>query len=288
MAMNGVGFLFVPYDSGFRSRRMGRGPEVIRESGVLSELEQGGIPVTAETILIDEDFTPEVETAFALMKAVSGKVDQIHQSGRLPIVCSGNCNITVGTYAGLGGAPAVLWLDAHSDFATDDDTRSGFLDGMGAAMLVGLGWKHLLAATPGYRQLDGGRLIQLGVRHYPDESVRQRLLARGALVITCDDCLSASAEAIAATILERCEPQGKLHLHLDVDVFDRRVCQANTYHPDGGIAPEFVRQVIRILAQENVITSMNIASYDPSVDEDQFVLSQIKLIINDISRILCL
>jgi arginase len=281
--MADIGFLFVPYDSGFRSARMGKGPEAIRDSGLIDRLRAVGHDVTVETITVTGEFTPEIETAFALMREVSGRVSALRELRRFPIVCSGNCNVTVGTYAGLSGRPSLLWLDGHSDFATDDDTRSGFLDGMGASMLVGDGWQHMLAGVPGYRPLAGHRLVQCGVRHYPDDAVRDRLTQSGALVVTPEQCAATDPGTVAARIMERVDPRAELHIHLDVDVFDRNMCVANTYHPDGGLAPDFVHGLIGRLAGNRTVSSLNVASYDPAVDTKHLVLPLIETIVLEIT-----
>ena len=48
-----------------------------------------------------------------------------------------------GPSPGSAGEVGVVWFDAHGDFHTPDTTTSGFLDGLGLAMLLGDGWREL-------------------------------------------------------------------------------------------------------------------------------------------------
>ncbi len=82
-----VHLIQVPYDSGHRAKRMGRGPLHLVEHGALTAVGTSLIPVE-----IASAFPTEIGTAFELHRAVAGAVADATRSGALPVVLSGNCN----------------------------------------------------------------------------------------------------------------------------------------------------------------------------------------------------
>jgi arginase len=117
----------VPYDSGYKDYRMGRGPgHIVRHLKA-----EKNFPV--DEVEVQERFALEVGTSFAVARQLAEKVCNVAGSGAFPLVLAGGCISCVGTLAGLGAPPpAIIWLDAHGDFNTPETTISGFLDGMGA------------------------------------------------------------------------------------------------------------------------------------------------------------
>jgi arginase len=123
--------ILVPYDSGQREVRMGKGPEKLLEGlGALPEL--GTLAV--ERIDMAATFPTEIAGTFTLARLLAERVRHAVASGRFPLVLTGNCFSAVGVLAGLSPArTSVLWFDCHGDFNTSDTTQSGFLDSMGLA-----------------------------------------------------------------------------------------------------------------------------------------------------------
>ena len=148
-----IQFLLVPYDSGRREWRMGRGPSYLLRHGVGSSLRALGHEVDAEYVEpggLDGPNPPasaEIATSFSLYRQVAVRARAARANGALPIVLGGNCGVTLGAIAAATmsgrGDLGVLWLDAHADFNTPETTVSGFLDGMGLAVLTGRCWRSL-------------------------------------------------------------------------------------------------------------------------------------------------
>ena len=149
-----IQLLLVPYDSGQRGWRCGAGPEHLVRAGLPAHLQRQGHIVTAIHIIEDDPAYPpaEIRTAFELARRLATTVRSARTAGHFPLVLSGNCNTAVGTLSGLTPARrATFWFDAHGDCNTPETTTSGFLDGMGLAMTMGLCWHHLGATVPGFQ-----------------------------------------------------------------------------------------------------------------------------------------
>ena len=89
---------------------------------------------------------------------------------------SGSCFAAVGVVAGLGeAAPGVVWLDSHADFNEPATTISGYIDGMGLAILTGSAWQAMLATVPGATPVPESAVVLAGARALdPPEEVRLR------------------------------------------------------------------------------------------------------------------
>jgi Arginase family len=149
-----IQLLLIPYDSSQRAWRCGAGPEHLLRAGLPAHLQRQGHVVTAIHIVEDDPAYPpaEIRTAFELARRLATAVRSARTAGHFPLVLSGNCNTAVGTLSGLTPARrATFWFDAHGDCNTPETTTTGFLDGMGLAMTMGLCWDQLGATVPGFQ-----------------------------------------------------------------------------------------------------------------------------------------
>jgi arginase len=278
-----VQIIEVPYDLAQRDARMGRGPGRLVECGALEALAAAGHGVGHERLDLHDStgFPIEIATAFELQRRISDRVAAALTRHAVPLVLSGNCNTAaIGTTAGIGAcrgheALGVVWFDAHADAETPDTTTSGFLDGMGLAMLTGHCWKAALATVPGFRALRGERVVLLGAR---DVSTAEAELIRrsGIMHVTVDEIRARGPEAALRPCLDRLVAGGvrQLYVHLDLDVFDPdTVAPANPYAEPGGLEPHEVHAAIDTLAAHCVVAAAALTAFDPACDVDDRMLA---------------
>lgn len=76
----------------------------------------------------------EVGRSFEVKRGVTWAVADAVEARRFPVVLAGNCNASLGAFAGLGSPDAeMVRFDGHADLCTPDDLTSGYFDSM-------LGW----------------------------------------------------------------------------------------------------------------------------------------------------
>ena len=91
----------------------------------------------------------------------------------------------------------------------------------------------------------------------------------------CDRAIE-QATALTATGAKR------THLHLDLDVHDPSVLQANRYATPGGPSPEQVRPGgLRHRAVAARLTGMTITAYDPAFDPGKKMPAAVKALLVD-------
>jgi arginase len=262
-----VDLIIVPYDSGMRDVRMGRGPSALVRAGVTARLAREGVDVRVVPVEPETNFTAEIATAFELQRGVRRAVEASIAAGRLPMSLTGNCN--TGVVGSLAAAPledttGLFWFDAHSDAETPETTTSGFLDGTGLAMALGCCWSGMLNSV-GSWTLEGSHTALVGAREI--SAAAQRLLyQRDVAIVAPPDARAGSLQPV----FERFAATGvrRVHVHIDLDVLDSEmVGPANTYAlPDGLTEQQLLDLVEQIMARYEV-ASASVASYDPDVDE---------------------
>jgi arginase len=262
-----ITILAVPYDSGAREARMGRGPGYLLGAGLAEALGAGGRDVAVEWVEAEVPLGAEIAAAFALGRALAPRVRDAAARGALPVVLSGNCIATLGALGGhdaARGDVGLVWLDAHGDLNTPDTTRSGFLDGMSLAAATGRSWRALAATIPGFAPLADDHVLLVGARDFDPEE--------GELVRRAIRCVSPAAvrDGAVRDALGALHPAvRRLHIHLDLDVLDPGEARWNGFPPaPGGLTAGEVREVIRAAASRLPIAGVTLSALDPDHDAD--------------------
>ena len=260
-----VEILIVPFDSGMRDTRMGRGPARLLELGIAKQLETVGLQVEQRVVEPSPGVFPtEIRMALELQRAVAHDVSNALGRGSFPLVLSGNCNIAVGVLAGMrtarGSSPAVCWFDAHADFNTPETTIGGFLDGMAVAMLTGHCWRELTAQVPGFAPIPESQVLMIGTRDV-DPLEQARLKASSIRVAAQPQDTVAEVDRIT-----KAAGATEVYLHLDLDSLDASEGRANGFAVAGGLTRLDLLAVINAIASRATIRAASITAYDPACD----------------------
>jgi arginase len=257
-----------PDDSGHQKVRMGTGPQKIVQAGLETELTNAGHKVQLSSIQIENQFQTENSIAFAAMRLLAKQVRHAQTSGKFPLVLAGNCNTCVGTIAGAGTKKTgVIWFDAHCDFNTPETTQSGFLDGMGVAMLAGKCWRRMLAQVHGFEPVAESNILLIGARDIdaPEITLLQNSRIRSAP--SAQIRIKGVEESIRPLLTTMADAVDGVYVHIDLDVLDPAVAPANHFWTPGGLHPDEVLSVIRAVKQRFRIDAAAITAYEPGVDQ---------------------
>jgi arginase len=266
--------ILVPYDSGHRGARMGRGPLHFGEHRVSHRLRAEGHEVSEATIDVPATFPMEIGTSFAVYRSLSEQVRAVVASGGFPLILAGNCGSSLGTVSGVrAGSPnddsaiGVVWLDAHADFNTPEITTSGYLDGTSLAALTGRGWGALTASIPGFRPVSDAHVVLVGARDIDAEEERLLASSRVMRVEAARMQADGARAALDPALTELARHVSRVYLHIDLDVHDPSEAQANQYAVPGGLAASTVRDLVRVVGERFSIVAAALTAYDPTYDE---------------------
>jgi arginase len=263
----------VPYDSGHKGIRTGRGPDYLLQRGVDQILRARGHKVEVRRIESSTPFPTEIGTAFELNRMLAETVRFAIANQMLPIVLAGNCNSCLGTIAGIDSARlGIVWFDAHGDFNTPETTVSGFLDGMGLAMAAGRCWRSLLGTIPGYKPIPEANIVHVGARDLDAEEEKILKQADVQLVTSKEAEGVGIGEAIRTALIELKKRVDRVYLHVDLDVLDTGEARPNHLAVPGGLPVELVEQAIGMVRELFEVCAYSIASFDPDYDKGDRVL----------------
>jgi arginase len=247
--MSDVRLIQVPYYLGREHANLSRGPAKLADA------------IEGDSIVIQPPrpnvLPNEVAESFSVIRAVASAVRETVEEGRFPLVLAVNCFTSLGTVAGVGRDVGVVWFDAHGDFHTPDTTTSGFLDGMGLAMLLGDGWRELRNTVEGLRPVPAEHALLVGARDI-DPTEQDRFAEsplRRADVQTLDEALEELSRQVDA-----------VYVHLDLDVIDPAVARANELSVEGGFGAEELEQALAEISSRFEVAAAAMTAYDPSVD----------------------
>lgn len=254
-----LSIILASYDSGHYHGGFGQGPDALIAGGLVDALTMAGHDVVVTDIgrVGDAHQEREIATGFAVCNAVSGEARIARDRGRFPIVLAGNCLASAGAVAGEG-ADAIIWADQHGDLNTPETSIYGFLDGMALATVLGLCWRPMAKAIPGFQAIDPSRCVLVNARDL-DPAERQLVESLPVIRTECQDATRAAEKLKAAGAT-------RVHMHIDLDVHDPKELQANRYASPGGPSPEQLRQAACSMARSVPLAGITISAYDPAFD----------------------
>lgn len=246
---------------------MGAGPEHFINNGLEKTLKAEGHEVLIESVKSKTRFQTEIQTQFGLYESLAYRVAKARQDGNFPLILSGNCGASLGAIAGTSDDRiGVIWFDAHGDFNTPETTASGFLDGMGLAIIAGLCWKQIAASIPNFKPVPGANILHVGGRDF-DAKEKALFDKVGAAVVSAAAIEQANIQdALKMPLLNLQGSVESVHLHIDLDVLDPKEFPANGYAVPGGLGVDQTIEAIGLIKESVKINSVTIASFDPQYD----------------------
>jgi arginase len=252
--MSDVRLIQVPYYLGRKHPDLSRGPSIL------------AVAIGGETVVVaapePRPVPNEVADSFDVIRSVRSAVSEAVQDGRFALVLAVNCFTSLGTVAGVGRDVGVVWFDAHGDFHTPDSTTTGFLDGMGLAMLLGDGWQEMRATVEGLRPVPAENAVLVQAR-----DLEQTEAAR----VADSKLRRADANTLEAALDELATRVDAVYVHIDLDVIDPSVARANVLSVEGGLDTEQLERALEAISSRFHIAAAALTAYDPSQDHENRV-----------------
>ena len=249
--MSDVRLIQVPWYLGREHPELSRGPGVLAEA------------IGGETVVVPgpepRPVPNEVADSFDVIRSVRASVREAFEDGRFPLVLAVNCFTSLGTVAGLGREVGVVWFDAHGDFHTPDSTPTGFLDGMGLAMLTGNGWREMREGLP---SVQAENAVLVGARDLEPTEIQR---------VEASELRRADAHTLEAALDELATRVDAVYVHIDLDVLDPSVARANVLAVEGGLDTEQLERALAAISSRFEIAAAALTAYDPSQDHENRV-----------------
>ncbi len=268
-----------PYDDG-GIRHLHRAPQVLREHGLIDRLgarDHGDVLPPPYLDVSRPAGRPRNESGVVRYSLTLARaVADAGADGSFVLVLGGDCSVLLGSLLGARtlDEPRVglVYIDAHSDFATPQESATGSVAAMAPAFAVGRGdspLARLAGDTPLVRASD---FVMIGRRDQDEGDIygQAALRASGILDIPNAALKERGVADAAEAALHRMGQSGvgRFWIHVDADVLDESVLPAvDSPTPDGMSAAELI-QLLRPLVADPRAVGMELTIYDPKLDPD--------------------
>lgn len=229
--------------------------------------------------IVDDVF----EYATTLCSLVSGCI----KNGKIPITLGGDHSISIGTISGLmensnSVDMGVIYIDAHADMNSVDESPTGNIHGMGLAALMGESGTKLdtIARSP----LIPKNLLLIGSRSI-DYGEEKRISKLNIPVIYNNNIVEGQLESIYVFInnfLTR-NRLSKIHLSIDIDVLDPSIAPVTGVPEKNGLKLNTLISILEYIISTGLVKSIDLVEYNPLLDSDGRTL---KVVLQILDRII--
>jgi arginase len=218
-------------------------------------------------------------------RALARRVTSAIEHGRFTLVLGGDCTIVLGCLAGarraVDGPIGLVYVDAHSDFRTSVDARTGSA-AASFALATGRGSARLLRSLgPGALVADRHAVL-LSRRDLGDMSAADRLGRSEVLDLPLERIAAIGVEQVGRFALARMAGTSGFFIHVDVDVLDPVVMPAVGAPVSGGLLPDQLVALLSPLVAHSKALGIAFAVYDPALDPDRSSARQLIRIIESL------
>lgn len=268
-----------PYDDG-RTRHLDRVPDILRERDLIKRLGAMDLGNVTPPPYVDFVRPPNrarnEEQVVAYARALSERVAEAVELGRFAVVVGGDCSNVLGSLLGIRrsvkGPIGLAYVDAHADFATPEESRTGSVASMALALAVGRGNSPLARLAGRPPLVEGRHVAVIGRRDAAQAWYGHAALAASPILdIPDSDLEDRSLGDTAAAVLERVAAPGVLGfwIHLDADVLNPAVMPAVDSPEPGGLLVDELATLVAPLVRHPLAMGLSLSIYDPAFDPDR-------------------
>jgi arginase len=277
-----VSLLRVPTSAGAYNVGQERAPQALERAGLLDALRAAGISLEDAGTLPVTPFRPDpsnrrqqnLPRVVDVAAGVADRVAALSAGGDVPLLIGGDCTITIGAVAGLvrdHPGLALAYLDGDADLDTPRTTRSGILDAMGIAHLLGVDGAapELAGLGPRVPLLDGERAALVGYEEEDLDDAKRALLDTHGVHRVPAPAVRGRPEAAAAEALSALGADAPVVVHFDVDVIDSVDCPLGHFpHFNQGVSFDDALAALAGLCAARQVAAITVTEVNPDHDPD--------------------
>ena len=276
-----VSLIGAPTDIGAGKRGAGLGPDALRIAGLPEALRARGIDLEdignlagpANPWQKPVDGFRHLAEVVAWNREVYEASTDVLERGRMPILLGGDHCLAIGSIGAVarycervGTKLRVLWLDAHADFNTHEETPSGNIHGMPVACLCGIGPRELTELSGPSPAIRVDAVRQIGIRSV-DAGEKRLVKQHGLEVYDMRYIDELGMKNVMLQAFEGLDADTHLHVSFDVDFLDPSIAPGVGTTVPGGPNYREAQLVMEMIADTGLMGSLDIMELNPLLDK---------------------
>ena len=275
-----VSILGIPLDLGKDNIGTDAGVGAIRSQGLLEMFEFLKITVRDRgDIACPDRATAEIgkknlkflESIVTVAEQSARIVDEEIRNNRVVFALGGDHSVSLGTIAGasaaVNGKLGVIWIDAHGDMMTHENTLSGNIHGMPSAAAFGLGHERLTTIYKKERKVAPENMLYIGLKDL-DQGEIDLIRNQQLTAFTIFDILQNGWSPIFTAIQELSTRVDRIWVSLDLDSIDRMFAPGTPMQNNGGLTYREITHLARFIGKNCALAGADIVEYAPMLDVD--------------------
>ena len=287
----------VPMDLGADRRGVDIGASAIRYAGLNDQLRRldhqvqdiGNIVVPQpESQPIGNPHLKYLEPIVKVAEELADAVTTTLEESEFPLILGGDHSIALGSMTGITRVHkdvAILWIDAHADFNTEETTPSGNIHGMALAALAGLGNSRLTGLGGWAPKLNKQTIVIVGARDL-DHGERELLRTHHIHVFTMSDIDQRGiSDVMRQSLAIAGQANDGIHVSLDMDALDPTHAPGVGTPVRGGLTYREAHLAMELIADSSRLIAMDVVEVNPILDrENATALLAVELVMSALGK----
>ena len=279
--LGNVSVLGVPLDLGKDSSGTDSGPKYLRKCGLQEMCEDIGLAykdlgdidcADKRTAEIGDAKVKYLDEIARVAKKTAQVVNNEISLKNKMVVLGGDHALSVGTISGAsvacGGDLGVIWIDAHGDMMTHENTHSGNIHGMPSAVAMGLGHYRLVNILKPGSKIKKENIVYIGLKDLDQEEV-DLIRNENLNAFTIMDIFRHGFEPITRSIMELQKRVNNIWVSLDIDSIDQEYAPATLMPNFGGLTKREIENLTKFIGKTCKVVGMDIVELAPKLDENK-------------------
>lgn len=275
-----ISVLGVPLDLGKDASGTELAPVYIRNSGLKKMCEEIGLSYKdlGDIECADKIVSPigdiKVKYLDEIVRVVeeSAKIVKNEiEAGNKMLVLGGDHSISIGNISGASvaceGDLGVVWIDAHGDMMTHENTLSGNIHGMPSSAIMGLGHKKLTDVLKPGAKIKTENIIYIGLKDL-DQAEVDLIREKKLNAFTIMDIARYGLDPIMNSLSDLKKRVGNIWVSLDVDAIDSLYSPATPMATPDGLSGREIFCLTKFIGKMDNLVGMDIVEVAPEMDEN--------------------
>mgnify|MGYP000269917999 CR=1 FL=1 len=190
--------------------------------------------------------------------------------GNKMLVLGGDHTIAIGTISGASvaceGDLGVIWIDAHGDMMTHENTLSGNIHGMPSSAVMGLGHHRLTNVLKPGAKIKKENILYIGLKDL-DQGEIDLIRSEKLHAFTIMDIMRKGFEPVAEAILDLQKRVKNIWVSLDLDAIELAYVPGNHMATPGGLTRREIENLAKFIGKQCNLVGLDVVELAPEIDQ---------------------